>query len=627
MPELGALSSNSIVIVSESFDSFVASPVQIVIVWNGFSTDCHKISLLTYIEENKSRLKQKYVDWSYQFGSFRVKKQSCINDFLQFQDGFNLSWMSLIIEKSIWKSPGISNAIKLIALEEILLKLKPSTVCLNASDIKIRMSVKDLCFNLNIPYTLEKAKSNDRQTRVGLNAFFPPHLRAILSLTKYLLTRLHLIRSAKRNWYHGENSVLFCSYFFNIDSNSAEKGHFYTHYWKNLHNLLKELNLNTNWLHLYVPVYSSNNKANKWINKFNLNREEQSMHSFLDSFISLKTVIKVVRKYVLIQIRFLFLPDYQKAFQPTGSALTLKYFMGKDWVDSIHGAVAINNLLIAELFNKALNTIPQQSKGFYLAENQAWEKAFLFYWKKYNHGEVFAVPHSTRSFWDLRFSLEQSPEGDDKQYQIPVQDFTLTNGNAARKVFISENYPDTKLIACEALRYNYLERLAYTNRTRVRNATARILVLGDYNPEITIKMLEMLGNSIENTRMKFEFTLKPHPSTSIDTGLFPQLKLQHSTNQLEDLLGDFDIAYSSNKTSASADAYMAGLPIIIMLSDNELNLSPLLGNDSITFVDNADQLKLALTEIANNLGMGIQQDKQFFYLDSQLQRWRKILIG
>ena len=69
----------------------------------------------------------------------------------------------------------------------------------------------------------------------------------------------------------------------------------------------------------------------------------------------------------------------------------------------MRGSAAVINLLWIELFDQALRDAPRQDKGFYLCENQGWERAFIHAWRKHGHGELIAVPHATVRFWDLRY--------------------------------------------------------------------------------------------------------------------------------------------------------------------------------------------------------------------------------
>ena len=93
---------------------------------------------------------------------------------------------------------------------------------------------------------------------------------------------------------------------------------------------------------------------------------------------------------------------------------------------------------------------------------------------------------------------------------------------------------------------------------------------------------------------------------------------------LSALVGDFDVAYSSNGTSAGVDVLLAGLPVIVWLDDQDLNLSDLRGWPDVRFVGESTDLVDALRAVADG-GVGSSASTEFFTLDAELPRWRRLL--
>ena len=105
---------------------------------------------------------------------------------------------------------------------------------------------------------------------------------------------------------------------------------------------------------------------------------------------------------------------------------------------------------------------------------------------------------------------------------------------------------------------------------------------------------------------------------------YPSLHLQVVRNALGEILHDFDVAYSSNLTSAAVDAYLAGLPVVVMLEETELNLSPLRGQPGVRFVSTPQELAEAL-QATGQRSASIPDCNEFFFLDPELPRWQKVL--
>ena len=93
-------------------------------------------------------------------GETRINEKT-INDHLSLENGYNLWWMSLVAEKSPFKSPKIFDCLRLLALEEIIISKDIKKVILHSSSKILAEAVKILCDNLDIgfswnPILLEK---------------------------------------------------------------------------------------------------------------------------------------------------------------------------------------------------------------------------------------------------------------------------------------------------------------------------------------------------------------------------------------------------------------------------------------------------------------------------------------
>jgi surface carbohydrate biosynthesis protein (TIGR04326 family) len=137
-------------------------------------------------------------------------------------------------------------------------------------------------------------------------------------------------------------------------------------------------------------------------------------------------------------------------------------------------------------------------------------------------------------------------------------------------------------------------------------------------------MLELLNRSIDMLPNNLCFTIKPHPASMGFDENFPRLSLKIVTDPLGEIMKNYDIAYCANNTSAAVDAYLAGLPVVVMLNDNELNMSPLMGYPGVNFVGTPPELARAFTVTRKNEG-GVCSLRDFFFLDPKLPRWKTLL--
>jgi surface carbohydrate biosynthesis protein (TIGR04326 family) len=360
--------------------------------------------------------------------------------------------------------------------------------------------------------------------------------------------------------------------------------------------------------------------------RFNENGDKQGRHVFLDSYLSWRMVRRVLSRWCRLHCISWRLRKIKEAFLPQGSVVSLWPFMKGDWDGSMRGPVAINNLLWIELFDAAAGDLPPIKKGFYLCENQGWERALIHAWRKHGHGQLIAVPHSTRRFWDLRFVQDPRVYSVASAYPLPRPDLTLVNGKAAWEVFLAEKYPEEMMVECEALRYGYLDKFLHqTPKSRnPGSALIEVLILGDYLPSATIRMLKLLEAAVSQIGDRVKFTLKPHPDFTVEASDYPSLHLRIVTGPLASILRDFDRAYSSNSTSAAVDAYLAGLPVVVMLDASQLNFGPLRGRPGVHFVSTPGELAVALQAAGENAATASDHG-EFFFLDPKLPRWTRLL--
>ena len=73
------------------------------------------------------------------------------------------------------------------------------------------------------------------------------------------------------------------------------------------------------------------------------------------------------------------------------------------------------------------------------------------------------------------------------------------------------------------------------------------------------------------------------------------------------------------------DVYCAGAQVITILDPSTLNLSPLKDREGVFFVSSHEELASVLNNIKSIAKME-DQSGCFFYLDSELPRWKKLLV-
>lgn len=297
-----------------------------------------------------------------------------------------------------------------------------------------------------------------------------------------------------------------------------------------------------------------------------------------------------------------------------------------DWRASTRGWPALQAALWIELFDAALAAMPRQATGFYLQENQGWERALIHAWRRHGHGTLVAVAHSTVRFWDLRYF--DDPRTFARVHEAggqPQPDLVAVNGPHARDMMQSAGFPPEKLVDVEALRYLHLAPVA-VEAERARPAPditrpLRLLVAGDSMREPTVEVLRTLAEALAVCDRRIELRFKPHPFTPIDLRQFPLPAVEECTAPIGELMGDADVVLGSI-SSAMVEAYCLGVQPLIFLGRDTVNFSPLVGLEDVLVARNALELAAALTAAR---GGGGSRRRAYFHLDPRLPKWRELL--
>ena len=122
--------------------------------------------------------------------------------------------------------------------------------------------------------------------------------------------------------------------------------------------------------------------------------------------------------------------------------------------------------------------------------------------------------------------------------------------------------------------------------------------------------------------MNFDITFKPHPATSAKN---INDKIAKTNEDLELLIDKFEYIISSNTTSAIIEALSRGVRTFLFKDKNNFDLSPLkntiLEEEIVSFYTKED----LLNEIETNKERKNIKPINYYYLDKDIKKWKKIL--
>jgi surface carbohydrate biosynthesis protein (TIGR04326 family) len=602
-----------------------------IVLWRAFtedsSSDC--FSIPQFVEENADALRSCYLAWIYELGEMRFKGRRLI-DHLQLRPGFSYWWMTLLAENCNYsKSPQIDDAIRMLAFTAWAAGRPLERITLVSANPPLAACLRGWCIKNGVAFEWQhlprpaKPKSWVRRAYASL----PHAVQALVWLLKYLLERWPLRGRGLQAWRQAKGEVTFFTYSDNCIPEAIQQGDYASRYWAHLPDVLKREEYKTNWLHLYVKdnVLPSATRAATVVDAFNNTEQGLQCHVTLDTFISLSVILRTLwDSFRLIKTGMRLGSDLHHA-QPTSPELWP--LLRADWLSSLYGAVAMNNLLVLNLFEASLKSLPKQRQGVYLQENISWEFGLLNAWRAAGHGHLIGTPHSTIRFWDLRYFFDPRSYVRTGGNDLPMPNQVACNGPVARSTYQQGGYPVQDLVDVEALRYLHLGKpeTAKGSVPRIIGKPARLLVLGDSQHVNTRLQMRLLEQAAPLITQQLKITVKPHPNCPIEPNSFPALNLQISMEPIAILLAECDMAYASALTSAAVDAYCAGVPTVSVLDPNTLNLSPLRGCNGALFASTPNELAAALVTLSGGYSVPNKQ-LAYFTVDGKLPNWRGLIM-
>ena len=280
----------------------------------------------------------------------------------------------------------------------------------------------------------------------------------------------------------------------------------------------------------------------------------------------------------------------------------------------------IQNILIFLTFREILQKISKKKKCFYLFERAPWEISLIKNLRKFDHGKIYAVGHSTISTWDLRYSKNMKTNS--KKASINEPDYFIVNGSDMMSKVQDMGYNKKRIINAEALRYQYLYKIK-KNKVKIKNKKLKALLILDIDKEIAFKQLKLAEKLVDDFD-KIILKIKMHPTYDIKKFSSNKIRQNFSLKTLKELFSDCHIIISSNITSANSEAVFLNIPVFCFNDPNNINLSPILDNKLINFFSDYMDLK-NLLEKKIYLKKIKAKKKEIFNLDKKNRNWISII--
>jgi surface carbohydrate biosynthesis protein (TIGR04326 family) len=581
----------------------------VTISFNGSAASCAAeiaVSLPNYIESHDEQLRSQFLAFVHQVGATDVDGKSVIQH-LQIDPTFSFWWMMLFALRRWHPDSGIIQAVKILALEQILVDLKISTLHIEVSEGSVQSCVVDVCKRLGISAVLRHPIKRRSQ--------LPHVLTALATFGRTLLKSGY--SSARVQPLTESPSITVVDYFNGFDIAAADSGEYRSRFWSDLPTIIGDQFNSSQWLHIRDIGKQSLSKNQSEHLATSLSTLKRS-HTAIDLLDMRNIRWQVTVDYLRLVLISFKLRSVHNAFTPKGSQANLWPLFSAEWAKSLRGSIAIQHLTQFHAMRNRISKLPKQACGIYLMENQPWEMALISAWKASGHGTLIGVPHAAPKFWEVRRFVDPQSRVANGVECFPQPDVIATNSSLMHQELTDNGFPKNRLVPVEALAFAHLTSLCAKSTSST--ASKQVAVLGDFSETITNQLLDMIRGL--KGALPQGSVFKPHPACMIEDEKLAQVGLRAFTGEISDLLATADITITTSSTSAALEAYCLGRTVIMLVDGAHFNMSPLRRNGDVFFVHSLSDLTAALTAA---LSSDSGPQREFFNLGDQFPLWTAFL--
>ena len=582
------------------------------------------VSLPEYIEKNSERLRNQFLEFVYEIGHSKINGTT-IQEHLQIRETFSYWWMTLFASTRWHQSSQITEAIKLLALEELLKDQSWSDLELVSGNQNLTDILTEFCAGQKKSFQLGSQPQPQPQ----------PHKRQVKYATKVvsLSVKAHLVlaRQIVRLWKvipsrkeRNSSQVMIFDHLIRFDTNKAAHGEFASEYWNLLEPMFSKNNVKVSWTHQFVKSEEFPNQRIAQALLTKLNKGSRNKHYLFETKPSIKSVLRAAMDYRRLCISGFRIRKISKGFIPKSSSLNLWPLFQKEWNDSLFGTTAIRHCLVLSTIEQEIASQSFCPLGIYIIEYQPWEIALIQAWNAAGHGKLIGVASAPIRFWDLRYFSDArsiTPDGLETKTHLefrPVPHLLAVNSPISRELLETAGEPVSRVVDVEALMYQYLG----LHQKDDLNASSGILVLGDFFPEMTDRILAMVQSWIESNESQQSIFFKPHPANlqPVSDELMTGLSL--TALPLSELFKMCSTVIAPSSSTGSLEAMSSGKHTISILDPTLLNSKPLSSMPDELFVRNSYELQQAIRMETDTNKSVVQQ---IFHLDPTLPNWKSLL--
>ena len=589
------------------------------------------VSLPEMINEDASYWKPRYLSWLEAVGNSACGSTTVV-DALLIRPGLSYWWMTVPGENPFSTTSIAYATLRLWALTQIVEANQVEELRVVGADAELEEILTLWCNRAGRQITIiakehtNKDESKNENIRSRIEKRLPALVNGFLLLALQYRYYFTAHRPKLPSETGREPSIAMVDYLTNLDVEAAQEATYISNYWGPLTQILSQAETTVNWIHIEVTSAALPDVRLARAAIRGLNRGSSgSCHVLLQDYLTLRVAFKAAAQYVRLR-RITKQVAAQISWVDIESGLDVAPLIRSRLHSDFKGMGAARNALWLSLFGEVSPAQTPQGSCIYLMENQPWELALLQ--SRMTHGGPnVGVAHVPVRTWDFRYALGSSAGRAENGRTLPKPSHFAVIDPKSETVMIANGLEPSEIVKIEALRF--LSHSSTTagvpgNRTD-RFASKRVLVFGEYDALTCARQIQLLEEIIALDRDSIAFTFRPHPASGILQRSLPKRVLRSEALTAGEDLAECDVVLCSNVSSASLDASLRGIPILMLRDGRGFNGSSLIPGQSVTNVDDAADVIGALQEIESGAGPRSVNQIYPMFLDSGLTKWRALL--
>ena len=594
-------------------------PGERIVMWRGSvePDTASRFCAFRMVERSPADLRRRYLAWVDSLGRARIGKRT-LRERLPLRTGLSAWDVSIIAERSPWRSTAIAKLLRLWAVTEWLAEHGAGSIELHSADRGVSAAFASWCRQRRIPFEVRLHGNDANGTR--WRRAVPNPLRALAWLAWHSRAALKVRGIGVSRWRQAHPATVMVGYLSGFDADASRKGSFQSCFWPGIDRVLDPSGRSTVWLHRLVRSREVPDAVTAADVLRRLNSGEQ-VHVALESFLSIGTVLRALLDWARIAALGTLLG--RRWFRTGSDGLDLHRLLQDDWNRSIRGAAGMEQCLCLSLLEAAFQGSPRPAKCLYLQENTSWERALLHAWRRRRSGPIAGIQHATVRFWDTRYFRDPSAVNE-PACSGGRPDITAVNGQGPAAALRASGFPETELREVEALRFQHLPRTRANREARTRGSSPRVLVIADYLASTTDMMLRLIHEARTSGRSAIDLRVRLHPSTPFTVDRERHGDVRVDPRSLEESTADSDLVLASPTTSAVLECIAYGARVALMRDHASLDLAPFSSLPGVPLVSSAADLSRELKAIDSTTQLA-PDVLAMLHLDPGLPRWKALV--